>query len=157
MPLFERSSWIAAPVETVFSFHERQDAFEALTPPWQRVEIVSRSAGLQIGARLVIRLRLGPFSKIWIAEHTAFERNLLFVDEQIAGPFRSWRHYHRFSTEGAGARLTDSIEYSLPGGKIADILAGWIVQAQLRKMFAYRHLVTRRECEALAAGASQSS
>lgn len=147
MPAFERSSWIAAPVETVFSFHERADAFEALAPPWQRVEIVSRSGGLEIGAKLVIRLRFGPFSKIWIAQHTAYERNRLFVDEQLAGPFHFWRHRHQFSTEGSGARLTDSIEYALPGGKLADWFAGWLVRAQLRKMFDYRHLVTRRECE----------
>ncbi len=150
MPLFERSSWIAAPVETVFSFHERPDAFATLTPPWQNVEIVSRSGGLEAGARLVIRLRFGPFSKTWIARHTVFERNRLFVDEQIAGPFRSWRHCHRFSSEGGGSRLTDSIEYSLPGGRLADFLAGWLVRAQLRRLFAYRHLVTMRECERIA-------
>lgn len=148
MPAFERSSWIAAPVEKVFSFHERPGAFEALTPPWRKVEIAGRSGGLEVGATLVMRLRFGPFAKTWIAEHTAYERNRLFVDEQIAGPFRSWRHRHQFSTERGGTRLTDSVEYSLPGGMFSDWLAGWLVRSQLRRMFDYRHLVTRRECEA---------
>ncbi len=48
MPVFERSSWIAAPVETVFSFHERPDAFKEHTQNGARRETVPGSSG---GAR----------------------------------------------------------------------------------------------------------
>jgi ligand-binding SRPBCC domain-containing protein len=139
---FEYTSWFDAPVERVFAFHEQPGAFELLTPPWQKVRITARSNGLDAGARVEFRLLFGPFSKKWVALHTAYEKNRLFVDEQVEGPFRSWVHRHEFVPENGGARLTDSIQFSLP-------IPGfdWLVKAQLRKMFAYRHAVTKRECE----------
>jgi ligand-binding SRPBCC domain-containing protein len=144
---FERSAWVAAPVETVFAFHERQDALEKLTPPSQRVELIQREGGLETGARVELRLRLGPLSKKWIALHTEYAQNRLFVDTQIDGPFRSWRHRHEFTPERGGTRLTDSVDFELPGGPMAEMFFGRLIRGQLETMFAYRHAVTRRECE----------
>ena len=42
-----------------------------------------KSGGLAPGSR--VELRVG-FLFNWVALHTAYERNRLFVDEQIAGP-----------------------------------------------------------------------
>ena len=137
-----------APVETVFAFHQRPDALEKLTPPPQRVELIHREGGLQAGARVELRLRFGPFSKRWIALHTEYAQNRRFVDIQIEGPFRSWRHRHEFTPERGGTRLTDSVDFELPGGRFPELLFGWLIRAQMEKMFAFRHAVTRRECEA---------
>ena len=45
----------------------------------------------------------------------------------------------------------DAIELLIPrdSGRVSDALAGWWVKRELRKMFAYRHAVTRRYCEPL--------
>ena len=145
MQHFEYSSWIDAPVETVFAFHERPDALEKLTPPGQRVEVVSRKGGIETGARVELRIHVGLFSMRWLALHVDYEKNRLFVDDQIRGPFRRWVHRHQFTVEGGGTRLTDSVEFALPGGRIADLLLGPFVQIRLNKMFEYRHDVTRRE------------
>ena len=145
MQHFEYSSWIDAPVETVFAFHERPDALEKLTPPGQRVEIVSRKGGIETGARVELRIHLGPVSMRWLALHVEYEKNRLFVDDQIRGPFRRWVHRHQFTVEGGGTRLTDSVEFALPGGPFVELLLGPVVQNRLKKMFEYRHDVTRRE------------
>jgi ligand-binding SRPBCC domain-containing protein len=149
MPVFEHTSVIQAPVEHVFAFHEQPDAFEQLTPPWQPVRILSREGGIREGARVVIELRFGPFRPRWVALHTAYEKNRLFVDTQLSGPFRSWVHHHRFESAGPGqTRLTDSIEFSLHGGPLIDFFGAWFARLQLRRLFRYRHGVTRRICEA---------
>lgn len=122
MMQFEHSSWIAAPVETVFDFHKRRDAIELLMPPDRKVQLVSREGGLEAGARVEFRIPLGPFA--------------------------AWLHAHRFEEENGGTRLTDSIEMALPGGLLMELLAGWAIKRKLRKMFQYRHEVTRRMCEA---------
>ncbi len=145
MQHFEHSSWIDAPVEEVFAFHERPDALEKLTPPGQRVELVSRKGGLETGARVELRIHLGPFSMRWLALHVDYEKNRLFVDDQIRGPFRRWIHRHQFSVERDGTRLTDSVDFELPGGRMVELFLGPLVQNQLKKMFEYRHDVTRRE------------
>jgi ligand-binding SRPBCC domain-containing protein len=146
---FEFSSHFDTPVETLFAVHEAEDALEKLTPPWQKVQMVSKTGGIQTGAQVVFRILAGPFHITWVALHTDYEKNRLFVDEEQKGPFRYWRHRHIFTIEGEGSRLTDSIEFGLPGGPLADAAAGWAVKLQLRKMFAYRHQVTAREARKL--------
>lgn len=95
------------------------------------------------GARATIRIKLGPVSKLWIAEHEMHDDG--FTDRQIEGPFKTWKHRHIFTAEGDKAsRLTDSIQYELPGGFLGDLGAPF-VERKLVRMFRYRHEVTRKE------------
>lgn len=147
MPHFIHSSWIPAPVEAVFAFHERPDALERLTPPWSKVRVLEKTGGLRTGARVRLRIPIGPFGVEWLAVHTGYERNRYFEDMQEQGPFRIWRHRHEFAEEDEGTRLTDRIEFSLPLAPVSDWLAGWFVRIHLRLMFAYRHGVTANACK----------
>jgi len=149
MPHYERSVLINAPVEAVFAFHERPDALELLTPPVPPVRVLRREGGLQVGAEVELLIRFGPFHNRWLARHTAYEKNRLFVDEQVSGPFRRWTHTHRFAPRGPGTLVTDSIELELPLAPLSEWLVGWAVRRQLDSMFRYRHEVTRRYCESL--------
>lgn len=148
MQHFEFSSWIDAPVETVFEFHERRDALELLTPPWPPVKVIRPPASLAAGT--IVELQIGPWplSMRWVARHLAYEQNHKFIDEQRSGPFAIWVHTHLFEAEKGGTRLRDSIAYAVPGGAWGETLFGWLVRRQLHQMFTYRHAVTRRYCEA---------
>lgn len=144
MPRFVKSVLIHAPLEEVFRFHERDDAFALLTPAFPPVRVISKSgAGIQPGTR--VELRVVGFR--WVALHTVYEENKLFVDEQIRGPFLKWIHRHEFETDGVSTRLTDRVEYELPGGPLVNKLLGWTLVPGLRQMFAHRHRVTRDRCE----------
>ena len=144
---FEYSSLINAPVEIVWQFHERQDILDILTPPWQPVKILRREGGLDVGAISEFRLTLLVIPVRWIAKHIECQRYHFFVDEQIEGPMQSWIHRHQFVEENGQTRLTDSIEYEIPGGWLAEFLLGWWVDSRLKDMFHYRHQVTAKECE----------
>lgn len=144
---FKYSSLIDAPVEVVWNFHERPDILQILTPPWQPVEIVRREGGLDVGAITEFRILLGPFPVRWVARHIECEKNRLFVDRQISGPMESWVHRHLFTQENGKTKLTDRIDYEIPGGLIAELVLEWWVNARLTDMFRYRHEVTKRECE----------
>jgi ligand-binding SRPBCC domain-containing protein len=143
VPQFVRSSVIHAPVERVFAFHEREDALALLSPPFPPLKVMSRTGGILPGARVV--LKIGPLT--WVAAHTGYERNVFFQDEQVSGPFARWVHRHEFSDEDGQCRLTDRVTFSLPGGPLVNVLAGWAVRLGLRQMFRHRHAVTRRHCE----------
>jgi len=111
MAEFVKTVLIDAPVNDVFRFHEREDALVLLSPAFPPVRVISRSgAGIEPGTRL--ELRIGVFT--WIALHTAFEKNRLFVDEQIRGPFAKWVHRHEFESAGSGTRLTDRVITNCP-------------------------------------------
>ena len=143
MPTFVQSVLIHAPVETVFGFHARQDALQLLSPAFPPARVIRRTGGLEIGS--TAELRIGPFS--WTALHTAYEKNRLFVDEQIKGPFAKWIHTHEFEAVGEATRLTDRVEFRLLGGVLANLLFGWAAQLGLRSVFRQRHAVTSRYCE----------
>ena len=143
MAIFAKSAVIDAPVEEVFAFHERDDALRLLTPSFPPVQIVSRSGGLEPGSR--VELRVGFFP--WIALHTAYERNRFFEDQQIRGPFAKWVHRHEFEGLAGRTRLTDRVEFLLPGGWLANAAFGWLVKIGLHQMFRHRHKVTKQICE----------
>ena len=144
MPQFVHQSRFDVSPETLFAFHERDDIFHLLLPPWRKVHVVSRTGGLKAGARVEFRILLGPFYKTWVAVHTEYEHNRLFTDEQQAGPFAYWRHRHIFQPDGDGCILRDEIQYELPLG--LDPLLGWLVEKDLRRMFQYRHESTAQNC-----------
>lgn len=143
MTTFTRSTIIEAPVETVFGFHERADALPLLSPAFPPVTVVRATGGIQPGATVELSVAGIP----WLARHSRYERNRLFVDEQIRGPFAAWVHRHEFEDLGGRTRLTDRVSFQLPGGAIANTLLGPFVRLGLHQMFRQRHAVTRRHCE----------
>jgi len=143
MATFVRSVVIDAPVEAVFGFHEREDALVRLSPSFPRVHVVRKTGGIEAGAR--VDLRIGPVA--WAALHTRYEKNRLFVDEQLHGPFRRWIHRHEFEDLHGRTRLTDRVEYRLRGGTMVEAVFGWLVNLGLRRMFRARHSATKRFCE----------
>jgi ligand-binding SRPBCC domain-containing protein len=85
--------------------------------------------------------RIGPGEQVtWRAWHfgvplsmtsriTAYDEPRCFIDEQVRGPFRSFRHVHRFepTADGTGAIMTDEVEFVAPFGplgRIAEVVLG---------------------------------
>jgi ligand-binding SRPBCC domain-containing protein len=140
----------AAPVR-VFAFHELPDALARLTPPWERSRVLSAAPDLRVGSRAVIETRLfGLVPVRWIAEHTAYDPPHMFEDVQIEGPFRSWRHRHSVEPHENGSLLRDEIEFEPPLGPLGRAAAPLFVLPRLRRLFDYRHRVTREWCERVA-------
>jgi len=123
--------------------HERDDALQLLSPPFPPVRIISKTGGIQVGTR--VELRIGFVS--WVALHIAYEPNVLFIDEQIRGPFARWVHRHEFEDLGCATRLTDRIDYMVRGGPWINAISRWLVHGGLYQMFQYRHRVTKQFCE----------
>ena len=144
MPQFVKSLSVAAPVETLFAFHERDDALQLLSPPFPPLRVIRKSGGIEAGSR--VELRIGMVR--WVAVHTLFEKNRCFEDRQMEGPFARWVHRHEFESTPGGSRLTDRVDYELPGGIWIDRLFGWAMNLALGIMFHHRHRITRRYCQA---------
>lgn len=143
METFIRRTRIEAPADEVFRWHARPGAFERLNPPWEPVEIVTRHGGIQDGAVVVLRMRLGPLSQQWVAEHRDYQAGRQFRDVQVSGPFAHWVHTHRFEPDGPSAcYLEDHIEYALPLGAVGKLGGGALARQKLERMFAYRHRMT---------------
>lgn len=154
--VFDARSQMPVSAAELFTWHAREGAFERLSPPWERVEVVERTGeGIRQGSRAVVRMKLGPVSQRWVAEHTLYEEGSLFQDQQLSGPFSKWVHTHRMLPESATTSiLEDAIEYVLPMGPLGSAFGNGIARGKLTRMFAYRHRVTREDLRRHAAFAA---
>lgn len=136
----ERTSRLDFSAEVVWDWHARTGALERLTPPWERMRVISRTGGLEEDARVELRLRAGPVPVRWVAVHRGVVPGREFRDEQIEGPFEHWVHHHRIDPDGPDACVyTDRIEYLAPFGPVGAAADQLFVHQQLERMLAYRH------------------
>lgn len=137
--LFVHTSTMPVPAERLAAWHFRPGALERLLPPWARVRVLS-AHGIAEGSRTVLQISIGPFQREWCAVHRDVRPGESFADEQERGPFRSWRHIHRFLPEGSRrSRLEDHVEYEIPGGSLGRLVAGPWIRGELRRAFEFRH------------------
>jgi len=145
---FVKESVIKAEPHRVFAFHELPDALERLLPPWESARVVLPPESLRAGTRTIIETKLfGLYSVRWEALHTAYDPPHMFEDIQTSGPFKSWRHRHIVEPHELGARLLDDIEYEPPLGLLGRMAAPLMVERRLKRLFDYRHDVTRKWAE----------
>lgn len=146
--IFVKESLIRASAERVFAFHELPDALERLTPEWERARVLEGAKSLNVGSRAVVETRLfGLFPVRWTAVHTAYDPPRSFEDVQVSGPFKSWRHRHVVEPHEDGAILRDEVEYEPPLGVLGRALSPLLIERRLKRLFEYRHAVTREWCE----------
>ena len=72
---------------------------------------------------------------------TRMESPTVFVDEQVEGPFASFRHEHRFEfDELAGTRMTDRVRFAAPFGilgRAAELVVGPYLLRLIERRNAY--------------------
>lgn len=70
------------------------------------------------------------------AEVEEHEWGALFTDTMRKGPYRTFRHTHRFEPSAGGTRMTDTIEFTTGLGALIDRLIGVPI---LKYTFRKRH------------------
>jgi ligand-binding SRPBCC domain-containing protein len=62
-----------------------------------------------------------------------------FVDEQVRGPFRRFRHVHEFREDPAGTTMVDRIEFEAPFGLIGRLIERLVLARYLQKLIEGRN------------------
>jgi ligand-binding SRPBCC domain-containing protein len=133
---FTANLTLPLPIERVFDFFADAQNLERITPPFLKFHIVSPTPiTMGRGVRIRYRLRLHGLPIGWESEITAWEPPHRFVDLQRRGPYRFWRHEHRFRQTENGTEISDRVDYAVFGGSIINSL---FVEPDIRKIFAYR-------------------
>ena len=146
--VLERTQVVPLPRDEVFAFFADARNLEAITPSFLRFRIVTAGPiAMAAGALIEYRLSLFgvPFS--WRTRIETFEPGVRFVDVQLRGPYRRWRHLHAFDDAPGGTRVTDRVEYELPLGPLGALAHGLFVRGALARIFDHR----RERIEALLA------
>ncbi|HVH27211.1 MAG TPA: DUF2867 domain-containing protein [Vicinamibacterales bacterium] len=141
---FTYRSLVTGRAADVFRWHEQPDALLDLLPSRRFVRIERRVGSLQDGGLVTLSIGIGAARLCWEARHHGYIRGKQFCDEQVRGPFKTWRHTHRFVAIGSDQTLyEDQVEYVLPGGRLVQRLADPVVRHLLARMFARRHQIVR--------------
>jgi ligand-binding SRPBCC domain-containing protein len=139
---YVRRTRLPVSAETAFRWHAEPGAFLRLQPPFERVEPVHVPEGIEVGTRVVVRVRMGPFWRTWEALHVEKVDGRMFRDVQVRGPFAAWTHTHLFEPDGEHAcHLEDRVEYALPFGVLGRLVAP-LVRRRLERLFFWRHETT---------------
>ncbi len=129
----------------LFTFHTRVENLARISPPFPPFSIVSAPGSAQEGDLQVFRLGWRPrwAGVTWRARITRLVAGRLLEDTQESGPFRRWRHQHRFREAPGGAILEDEIAFRLLPGPFGEFLEWLLIRPMLGAMFWWRHRRTR--------------
>ncbi len=134
-----REQWIPRPVEDVFSFFSDAGNLEALTPRWLQFNILTpQPIPIASGTRIAYRLSWMGLPLQWETEITCWDPPYEFVDVQRKGPYRLWRHSHRFQSLFGGTLMRDTVEYDLPFAWLGRLVHRLVVRQDLERVFLYR-------------------
>lgn len=125
--------------DEVFSFYADAFNLEAITPPWLGFRVVTPGPiEMQPGAMIEYRLKLHGIPVRWLTEIEIWEPGRRFVDTQVRGPYRLWRHTHSFEDDPGGTRVRDSVSYEIPLGPLGELADRLMVRRDLARIFDYR-------------------
>jgi ligand-binding SRPBCC domain-containing protein len=124
----------------VFPFFGDAANLERITPPWLRFRVITpRPIEMGAGTLIEYRLRLHGVPLRWLTRIDAWEPPHRFVDRQLRGPYRGWRHEHTFPPDGPdGTLMRDRVEYSLPLGPLGWLADAVLVRRDLARIFDHR-------------------
>jgi ligand-binding SRPBCC domain-containing protein len=135
-----RELWIPRPVESVFDFFSRAENLGRITPEWLNFQMLTPAeVEMKAGTVLDYRLRVHGIPVRWRTRIVEWDPPYRFVEVQERGPYKLWRHTHRFVRSGDGTTITDDVEYALPFG-ILGALVNWLqVRRDVKQIFDHRN------------------
>ena len=137
-------------IDRVWEFYTDIKHLEILTPKEMKLKIINCTTGQ----------KLIQASEIWISGKIIFLRKTTwhsrvtslklyeYVDEMLKGPFKKWRHLHRFhDINQKQTQVIDEVDFELPYGMIGKLLFEGYAYNRLEKVFTHRKKATIKALE----------
>ncbi len=136
---FHSEQVVPRPVNEVFEFFSRAENLQEITPDWLNFEIVKIDPSpVRKGTLIDYKLRLRGLPLQWRSEIVDWNPPHKFVDVQLRGPYKLWRHTHLFIAEGNSTRIVDEVLYRLPFGFLGTLAHRLLVRRNVERIFSFR-------------------
>ena len=135
-----REQVVKTDIDSAWEFIRSPRNLDAITPDDMSFEIVTELPDAMYNG-LLIEYRIGiPLigKQTWLTEIKHVRDHHSFVDEQRAGPYKLWYHYHEIHPHEEGVRFIDQVKYILPFGPLGPIAHHLYVKNKLQHVFDYR-------------------
>lgn len=148
MTSFRLETVIDAPIERVFDFARDLDLHARSMAASGEYAVAGRTSG-RIDQGEWVTWRARHFGIWWslISRITLVDPPVRFVDEQERGPFRWFRHEHRFESTDRGTRMIDLWEHESPLGPIGTLVDRLVLGRYMRRLLVVRNAVLKAEAE----------
>ncbi len=126
MPLIKTETLIKADVKTCFNLARNIDVHQESLKHTHEIAVDGKTSGLiELGETVTWEANHLGFVQHLTSKITEFEDSRYFVDEMVAGAFKSFRHEHIFRESDNNTLMIDVFYFESPHGilgKVADSL-----------------------------------
>jgi ligand-binding SRPBCC domain-containing protein len=145
-------------VYRVWEFYTDIKHLEIITPREIELKItnapsqkLTQGSEIWLEGKLIVMLFKRSKWHSMITISSVSPQQYLYVDEMLTGPFKKWRHLHKFyavdnNNNKKQTQVIDEIHFELPYGIIGKLFDGYVYR-RLGKIFCYRKLATIRTLE----------
>jgi len=148
MPVIRLTTFINAPIETVFDLARSIELHQVSTKHTNEKVVGGRMSGLiELHESVTWEARHFGVVQRLTSKVTAFDQPRYFVDEMIKGTFHSFKHEHLFEENGIGTLMTDVFTYKSPLailGRLADVL---FLRTYMERLLVQRNKIVKEHAE----------
>jgi ligand-binding SRPBCC domain-containing protein len=139
---------IEAPVETVFDLALDIDAHTGSMEAFGERAVEGVTTG-SIGLGDQVTWEARHLGRTWrmTSRIVELQRPHAFIDEQVRGPFASFRHEHRFEPADGASTMIDDISFKAPYGPLGVIAEAVVLRRYMRALIDRRNRYLKARAE----------
>ena len=136
---------IDRPIEEVFSFFEKPENLEKITPTDLGFKIKTpRPLVMKKGATFEYTISLGYIKFPWRTVITLYDPPHKFQDVQAFGPYKKWEHTHEFIKIGDKTKIIDTVSYDLFPKFLRQIINNLYIKRKVEQIFSFRKIALEK-------------
>ena len=137
-----------APIETIFNTNRNIDIHQQSASKTKEVAIAGTTSGL-INKKETVTWK-GKHFGVYLTHQSLISEMIFptyFVDEQLKGKFKSFKHQHFFEQKENYVEVTDILEYETPFGIFGQLFDKLLLKKHLTNFIIHRNAVLKNLAE----------
>src|SRR6185503_1438644 len=150
MPSIIIETLINAPIERCFDLSLSIDLHTDSMKHTGERAIAGRTSGLiELGETVTWEARHFGIRQTLTSKITEFDCPNYFVDEQVTGAFKSFRHEHKFRRQDSKTLITDIFSFESPLGFLGQVANALFLKSYMKKLLLKRNQIIKQAAETL--------